>query len=156
MNYSLSNNRDYALWTLLAQARHILYQARQRELKGVGISGTQARALFTIQAIGDRATPAEISRWMGRRPHSTSDLLSRMEKQGLVKKTNDLGRRNLIRVSLTEKGHQAYRQSVKVEPIHRVMSILSPEEHKQLTSLLRRVRDKAIQEFDPDHRRPIP
>lgn len=46
-----------------------------------------------------------------------SGLLDRMEKQGLVRKVNDLERKNPIRVAVTEKGEEAYR-SLKADGGH--------------------------------------
>jgi DNA-binding MarR family transcriptional regulator len=142
-NYS-ATDQDYNLWILLAQTRDAILKARQKELDQYGISTSQAAVLFVIQAIGDRATPAEISRWLFREPHSVSTLLSRMEKQGLVRKVKDLDRKNLVRVVITEKGREAYYQSTKRESIRGIMSSLSEEERQQLTSSLRKLRDEAL------------
>ena len=104
-----------------------MYKARTRELFQYGITPAEAAVLVIVQAIGEKATPAEISRWLFREPHSISGLLARMEKQGLVRKVKDLDRKNLVRVVITEKGQQAYQQSTKRESIHRIMSSLSEE-----------------------------
>jgi DNA-binding MarR family transcriptional regulator len=45
-----------------------------------------------------------------REPHTITKLLHRMEKVGLVTKTNDLEKKNMVGVSITEKGQQAYEQ----------------------------------------------
>ena len=109
-------DQDYRLWVLLHQTRDAVHIARKKELGRFEISTIQAAALFIIQAIGEQATPAEISRWLFRKPHSVSGLLNRMEKEGLVKKTKDLDKKNLVRVTLTEKGRQAYNHSLKRPP----------------------------------------
>lgn len=71
---------DYNLWMLLQQVGYAAFKARQKELNKHGISNIQAMVLFTIQAIGDKATPAEISRWVFRELHSVSGLLNRTKK----------------------------------------------------------------------------
>jgi DNA-binding MarR family transcriptional regulator len=101
--------------------------------------------LFYIQLVGDKATPAEISRGLFREPHSISEILGRMEKQGLLRRTKDTGRRNLVKAELTDKGREAYTRSAKRESIHKIMSVLSREEHQQLELYLRRIRDRALQ-----------
>ena len=88
---------------LLNQATDATLRARQKELDRYGISAAQAAVLFIIQAIGEKATPAEITRWLFREPHSVSGMLSRMEKQGLVRKVKDLDGKNLVRIAMTEK-----------------------------------------------------
>ena len=140
----LRTEEDEELWALLAQTKDAIFGARQKQLRRYGISATQATALLAIQAIGDKATPAEISRWLFRKPHSVSELLSRMEKEGLVRKIKDLNRRNLVRVELTEKGYEACYQSMKEESIHKIMSSLSEEDRQQLRSILGRLRDEAL------------
>ena len=144
MNRRLSEDQDYNLWALLAHVRHAMYKARQKELDRYNIRPRRAAVLFVIQAIGGMATPAEISRWLFREPHSISVLLSAMEKEGLVKKSKDFNRKNLIRVELTEKGHEAYNHSLKRTSVIEAISTLSEDERQQLASYLERIRDTAI------------
>ena len=70
-----------------------------------------------------------------------------MEKDGLVERVKDLDRKNLVRISITEKGHQAYRESTRREPIHRILLSLSEDERRQLKSLLLKLRDTALEEI---------
>ena len=67
-----------------------------------------------------------------------------MEKKGLITKTKDVDRKKIWRISLTEKGQQAYRQSLERESIHATMSSLTENERQQLESHLRKVRDQAL------------
>lgn len=151
-----SEDRDYNLWVLLHQTRDATYNAREKELRQYGISLMEAAVLFIIQAIGDEATPAEISRWLFRKQHSVTALLVRMEKRGLVKKTRDLARKNMVRVTITEKGTQAYSNSANRDSIHKIMSTLSEEEHRQLSASLLKVRDVALKEIKIDYELPFP
>ncbi|MDD5191225.1 MAG: MarR family transcriptional regulator, partial [Dehalococcoidales bacterium] len=106
-------DQDYNLWALFRQTRDAMIKARERELEKHGISSIQAAVLFTIQDIGPEATPAEISRRLVREPHSISGLLSRMEKQGVIKRAKDLPKRNMVRISLTAKGRELYQYSTQ-------------------------------------------
>ncbi len=153
-NFSAANQyRD--LWALLAQTRDVIFKARQKELHRYGISAIRSAALSAIQAIGGKATPAEISRWLFREPHSVSELLSRMEREGLVTKTKDLDRKNLVRIELTDKGYDAYYQSMTQESIYKIMSSLSYEECQQLMSCLRTLRDEALKELGIEPQVPV-
>ncbi len=143
-------NRDYNLWALLHQVSDIIFSARETELQQYGIPGMQAEVLFVIKAIGKDVTPAQISRTLFRRPHSVSGILSRMEKAGLIKKTKDLKRRNLVRVALTPKGEQAYKQALKRKSIQRIISALSESEQEQLRSLLEILRNRGLKELGVD------
>ena len=146
-----STDQDYRLWVLLNQVRDAVLKARQKELDQYNISATQAATLLVIEAIGPKATATEISRRLFRKPHSiagAAGTLSRMEKKGLVMRLKDLDRKNLVRVVLTEKGREAYYQSTKQESIRQIMSSLSEEERRQLTSCLHTLRNKALHFLD--------
>ena len=144
MKTPLSKDKYYNLWILLSQTRDALFKARDKELSQYGISAMESSALFIIQLIGGKATPAEISRYIFREHHTVTALLKRMEKGGLITKVRDFDRKNMWRVSLTKKGGNAYRQSLKRETIHTVMSHLSESECQQLESSLRKVRAQAL------------
>ena len=141
---------------LLHQARDATFRAREKELNKYGISTMKAAVLFTVQAIGHEATPAEISRRLLRRSHGVSALLDRMEKEGLVKRVKDLDRKNMVRGEITEKGYQAYNDSTRRESIHRITSSLSEEERRQLKSWLLKLRDTALQEPRISSKLPYP
>jgi len=156
MNAPLSTDPDYNLWVLLQQTRDALFNAREKELRKYRISAIEAATLLVIQAIGDKATSAEISRWMFRKAHTVSALLDRMQKKGLVRKSKDLEWRNLVRVSITEKGKEAYNNSTSIESIHMILSALSEEERQQLRSYLQTLRDRALKEINIDYKLPFP
>ena len=136
-------DQDFNLWILLAQTRSLLFTAGEEELAKWGISLMQGWTIFTIKAIGDRATPAEIARWLGREPHTVSSLLSRMLAQGLVVKEKSLDKKNLVRIKLTEKGEKLYAEAIGMKPMHEIISVLSADERVQLRTLLGKLRDKA-------------
>ena len=140
------------LWMMLHQARDAIFKLREKELRKFGISTPQAEILFTIESIGHRPTPTEISRHVLREFHSVSSILSRMEKQGLVKKVNDLDRKNLVRVCLTDKGRQVYHEAVKRETIVKILSCLSETEGQQLASSLKKLRDEALKDLGIEER----
>ncbi len=151
-----TEDKDYELWVLLAQAREAMYKARQRELRRFNLSPRQSAVLFIIRAIGDKVTPAEISRWLLRESHSVSEIIGRMEKQGLLKKVRDLDRKNLVRIELTEKGSEAYNQAIKRDSIHTIMSVLSDEERRQFSTMLKTIRDGALKESGKEIEVPFP
>ncbi len=149
-------DEDYSLWVLLHHAAAAVLKTRQKELDQFGISFIQTGVLFVIQAIGEKATPVEISRWLFRESHSVSGLLNRMEKEGLVRKTKDLARKNLVRVTITERGRQAYDKSTRRKSIHKIMASLSEEERHHLRSCLEKLRNKAFRELRVEHKPPFP
>jgi len=112
--------------------------------------------VWIVKAIGEEATPAEISRWLIREPHALSLLLNQMEKKGLVIKTKDLERKNMVRISLTDKGEEALRQAQKSETISRMMSFFSYEEQDCLREHLLTLRNKALEELEIKNEMALP
>jgi len=147
MQKDMVGDEDYGLWLLLILVRDAIRRARQEELRQFGITVSQAGVLFHVLTLGDRATPAEIARCLFKKPHGISTLVSRMEKEGLVRKVKDLDRKNLIRVEMTDKGQQAQRHAVKRSVIHHIMSSLSEEERQQLSSCLKKLLGRAFGEL---------
>ena len=70
-----------------------------------------------------------------------------MEAKGLVRKSKDLDKGNLVRVSMTEKGRKAYIESLGRQSIHQLMSNLSQQEKQQLDVLLRKLLDASLAEL---------
>ena len=139
-------NRENELWLVFRQANNLIYRELEYELSQLGSATySQASVLWVVKAIGEGATPAEISRWLVRQQHAISMLLSQMEKKGLVIKTKDLERKNWVRVTLTDKGEEALRQAQKSETIYRMVSCLSPEEQDCLKRHLLKLRGKALE-----------
>ncbi len=148
---------DYNLWVLLHQVSDIIFNAREAELQKYGLPATQAEVLFVIKAVGDEVTPAQISRMVFRRPHSVSGIIDRMTKAGLVRKTKDLHRKNLVRVTLTEKGQKAYGQALRRKSVQKIMSALSEAERQKLKSLLETLRNKGLKELGINPKKlPVP
>lgn len=150
-----SNNDDcvvevYRLLHLLRQTADAVHRSREYELKKYGISPEQAAALVCIHSLGNQATPAELSRWLFREPNSITILLNRMQKLGLIEKTPDAKRRNVIRLSLTEKGYEAYKHSVEFQALFPIIDVLPERKRQQLWSLLQTIRDRVFEELRLD------
>ncbi len=149
-------DEDAQLWLWLARTRDAIFRAREKELHQYNISPIQSTVMLVIRALREKATPAEISRWIFRESQSVSELLNRMEKEGLVSKVRDLDRKNMVRVELTEQGIKAYHQTLKYEMIHKVMSSLSAEERQQLRNTLAKLWEKTLTELGAGKRPPLP
>jgi DNA-binding MarR family transcriptional regulator len=156
MKKSKVKDKDYELWVLLAQTRESMFKARKKELHRYGLHPRQAAVLYTIHFLGDMATPAEVSRWLLREPHTISTLLNKMEGQGLVKKTKDLDRKNVIRLSLTEEGIKSYQKILKRNSMHKIMACLSEEEKRKLWSHLERIRARSLRFIRANTKPPFP
>ena len=156
MKNSTSEDEIYNLWTMLEQAHSGITLARDHELEPHRLSTIKDSALFIIDSIGPEATPAEISRWILRRPHSVSGLLDRMEKEGFIKKTKDLQKKNLVRVTITAQGRKAYSTSLKRKAFNQVFNALTADEREKLYGYLDKLRAKAIKVAGVTSKPPFP
>lgn len=146
-------DNDMNLWVLLDLTRDVISRARELELNHFKLTRMQAAMLFITQSREKGMTLPEISNWNLREPNSVLTLVNRMEKLGLVEKSRD-SEEGKIRVFATEKGKKLYssttRQSIKM-----IFSALSPEEKRQLQSILKKLRDKGRQLLGIDYKPPF-
>jgi len=143
------------MWVLLQQARDAVYNARDKELSEYGVSSREAAILRAVTSLGKTATPAQLARWVYRKPHTISGILKRMQKKDLINLTHDPHIRNIIRISLTEKGKSAYKASLKRKSLHHIFKSIE-EKYDQLESCLIDIRDKALKETGDSIHRPFP
>lgn len=141
----------YTLWDLFGRTRHLGYRLRQKELQPYGITPRQAAMLRVISSLGKKAIPAEISRWLGREGHTVSSNLNAMERRGLIKKTKDLEKKNLVRIALTNKGRQAWRHALKHKSMDTLFSVLTDKERRELRSILLKMQERAEKELGLKH-----
>ena len=156
MEANVAADSDYELWWLLHQTCDTIIRARENELRKIGVSRMQRAVLFIVKMVKGPATPAEISRWLFREPHTVSGLLDRMEKQGLIRKAKDLERKNLIRIVITEKGEQAYQRSGDMTMIPKILSCLTQKKKDSLRGYLEKLRNKAVEELRIEYPLPFP
>ena len=141
----LPPDRNRNLWYLLSNTSHAISKVRRNELAKDDISPMHSTVLIAIQDVGNQATPSELAQWLFREPHTVSQILDRMEKEKLVRRTKDPKNKSRVRVVLTKKGKEVYEQSDKGESIYNIFSVLSEEEREQMASGLRKLLDKALQ-----------
>ena len=147
MKKSILENENFVSWIFIARTRDAIVKNRVKELYKYNLSIRQCTILMVLDALGDNSTPAELSRWVFREQHSISDFLKRMERDGLIRRVKDLDRKNMIRVTITEKGREAVHDIKKMESLHEIMSSLTKEEHQQLRTILEKLWDKALEEL---------
>ena len=147
MKKSKASDRDYGLWAVLSQTAHAVERLRSNELRKAGITMLQAEILNLVNESEGPIIPTEIARLTFRERHTISEVLDRMQEDGLMEKVKDLKRRNRVRVVLTKKGEDACRRSAGGDVILRTMSGLSQEDCAGLRGYLEVWRDKAFEEL---------
>lgn len=145
-------NEFYDLWVLIARTRDSIQCVRQQELRQTGASWEQLATLNAILLSGNKSTIADISRRIFRQPHSISEMIVRLEKQGLVTKSKSLAKKNLVSISLTEKGHQLWLKAQQEKKTEKILSSLSKAERKRLTTYLKVLLNAAVEEIGPKPR----
>ena len=147
MAQQIKADKDYTLLTSLLQVSDILFKIRERELLPWNLSATSAAILFLVNAMGKDVTPAKITRMLLREPHAISGILMRMEKHGLLKRTKNMERKNLIRVTLTAKGEKALNQAMKQTGTANVFSKLTEEQRSKLKQTLNVLKEAGVKEL---------
>lgn len=143
----ITDREYFYIWTLIRNLSHLLGKVRDRELSQYGITVTQSAVLYMIKALGERANPGNIARVLFREPTTISNTLIRMEKEGLIKRLKDSRRKSQVRVTLTEEGERAYRDSTRRESIKRLMSQLPENKCRQISSCLGELRAAAMHDL---------
>ena len=143
MEPKASEYSDYALWVLLIQAYRSANYTRAKELRKCQLSLTQAGVLEIVKSLDNYAKPIDIARRMFREPQTMTTIIDIMLKKGLIKTTKDVNRKNIVRISLTEKGENAYEESLVTESVHQIMSSLTDEKRQQLRKCLEEIVENA-------------
>lgn len=145
-NEGPSSDEFFVLWVLVAQTKDAILRARERDYARYGISNDRRAVLFFIQNNGGRATPVEIARGLFRELHTVTEMLKRMERDGLLERHDGHGR-SRVEVNLTEKGLEVFKQSLQNQTDQRIFSVLSKEEREFLASCLWKLRSRALEDL---------
>ena len=142
-----ATGKDNDFWVLWDRTSHAVRRAREIELRQTAdLSVVEAALLSFVKARKDPVTPSVLARLLHREPHTVSGLVSRMQKRGLVKKEKNLGRRNLVRVTVTRKGEEAFKRQGKVSVPSTIMwTALTDRERATLTDYLRKLHKRAVE-----------
>ena len=136
----------FMLWVLLAQTKDGVLRARERDYARYGIGNDRRAVLFVIENMGGVATPVDIARALFRELHSVTEMLKRMEADGLVTRYKGTGK-SKVEVRLTDKGLDVFRQSLHNETDKRIFSVLTKKERENLMSSLWKLRRQVLQDL---------
>ena len=145
-----AGSRDSSIYSryLIGKARHLMFRARQKELKPYLISPRQANVLLILNNLGNKATLTELARQTDRGLNTLSIQMSRMEKDGLVTRVRETPKSNQLRFELTEKGLNIHNQIKDIISVKDIMAVLSEKERQQLISALEKIVKKA-EKYNP-------
>jgi len=142
----LDSDDFFVLWILVAQAKDAVSKARHRDLARLNINKERRAILWSIQNDGGKSTPVKIARQLFRELNSVSEMLKRMEKEGLVTRSERAGKSSIV-VKLTKKGEEVYNQSRHNEVDKRIFSVLPKKRRERLALDLWAIRNQALHEL---------
>lgn len=113
-------------------------------------SEAQFNVLVLLKESNKPMTQNDLSRKLLVDKSNITGLLDRLEKQGLLVRTNVEGDRRSYHVELTREGRRVVTKLDKryVSAVQSVMGELSEEEHQQLISLTKKVRSGIMKQLE--------
>ena len=137
-------------WVSMNQAFYVSSRTIENELGHHQTTFAQFHILLLLDASKGPMALGELASYLFREPNSVFDQLNRMQKAGLVTKVRDKDDQRVAGVSITPKGKELLDQakSPGLRCAHNLLaSCLSQEETQQLDKLLKKVRDRALQQL---------
>ena len=99
MDISQNGEKEYDTWILLSRVYHMIAKLRRLELAKYNIQPVQAYILFILHALGGETSPTELAKYAYEHKSAISDILIRMEKQGLITKTKEFVGNGALRLN---------------------------------------------------------
>ena len=148
---SEQENTVLRLWLLLPRVGDALNLCQDLVFSKYGITTEQWRVLACIKSRGP-LRPIDIASLLERGPNTISQLVDRMVKAGLVRRTRDRKDRRTVFVSMTDKGKEAIEPAVPAgwEFVHRLLSPLSYDEQRALASTLETIKRELTSYLNPE------
>jgi len=134
---------------LLNNAYSVTYRLSEHRLRPHGVSPVQFRALSLVRLLPPPTTPSVLALHLALDSRTVSDLVSRLETSGWVRRVRDLPDRRAVRLELTEAGQglleAAWSQAITAS--EESWSDVSPEDLRCVVRVLRRVRDSTLEKL---------
>ncbi len=136
-------DRNYNMTMLLGLTINMIAKAIKEQVKESGITSVEYEMLILVNELGNQAIPAELSRILLKTPPSTTTLLNRMEKSGLVRRKAHKDNRKTKIVLMTKKGREALQSAQQNNVLPDIIGSLPDQKFKDLWDLLEELKDKA-------------
>jgi len=155
-------DENFKLWALLHNTSDALMAVRAKEIDKFGLTNIEHRVLLQIPIIenttGNKVTASELSRSIFRKRSGISELLTRMEKRGLVRRMPQPGNKKSSIIEITEKGKELREKGFTkgMTFVNEAISSLSEEERYQLRIIAGKLRRAALKELGLSEKPPFP
>lgn len=143
---------EHRLWVIFHQTYDLITRYEENELVETGTTREQFLALWLMKFMGEVSDNpikvTDLASSLYRSVNSTSSLVDRMERNGLIEKVRDIPDRRAIRLLVTPKGEEAFGIGLKSQRplIKRIFSTFEDEDIKTLLSLLKKLKSKVQEE----------
>lgn len=143
---------DLKAWLLMHGVRDLAFYLQDRICSQFGLTLEQYQVLAAIKYRDPPVRVGDVASWMGHRVNSGSMIVDRMVSAGLLERFRDLPDRRAVRVTITEKAEQAFKQATRPlwAFVQATTSSLSADEKSTLIDLLEKVRTSEYQHIGPD------
>jgi MarR family multiple antibiotic resistance transcriptional regulator len=134
---------------LLNHAYSVSYRLSEHRLRPYGISPVQFRALTLVRLLPPPVTPSLLALHLALDSRTVSDLVSRLEQSGWVRRVRDLPDRRAVRLELTGEGERVLEKTWRaaIAALEDVWSAVDHAELKPVLRVLRRVRDACLEKL---------
>lgn len=145
MENKFNNNTELNLKVLIAlsRAEQSVHQREYVTIKQGGLTPSQFAVLELLYHKGDHKICDIINKILFTSGNITV-VIKNLEKEGLVKKYNDLEDKRAVFISITEKGKEIIKNIFPshVENVNNIFSVLSEEEKKTLIHIAKKLTKK--------------
>ncbi|WP_233832997.1 MarR family winged helix-turn-helix transcriptional regulator [Paraburkholderia sp. ZP32-5] len=123
----------------LTKARNVLVERTDRAVKPLGLTAQQIGVILMLSS-RRASTPFELSRAMSYDSGSMTRLLDRLEKKGFIVRSRSNDDRRMVKLELTQQGHDAARQlpALGAAVLNEQLRGFTADDHATLIQLLSR------------------
>jgi MarR family transcriptional regulator for hemolysin len=146
-----SENTVLRLWLLLHRVRDVIVRCEDSIYREYGITYEQFTVLGQVKGRAGSTRMIDLAQALECAPNSISNIVDRMVKAGLVRRTRGKIDRREVRVSLTTKGEKAIELAAPAgwHFIQKLVSPISDKEMDALASLLETLKCDLVGYLNP-------
>ena len=135
---------------LFGYCDHQVHKLMGRMLRRYDVSPMQCRTLIFLHDAEDSVNQKTLERHLMIKPSTVNGIVDRLEEKGMLRRTASKSDGRCRILALTEQGMQFYDKFIAIarEVNDRLEKGLSPEEIRQLASLLTRVAKNLSEEYE--------
>jgi len=147
MNYDNTKEQIQTLEKLCQQNHDYLNKVGSIKLGRIGLTSVRMMVLSILKQTSGPVIIAMVAGSIARELNTVTELLKRMEQDGLIKKVRQKRTRNLYTIELREKGEEAYSKAAELDTHYEILATLTQVERDNLAVYLKKIRSKSLEEL---------